>query len=117
MTDASEKQAATADDKVAVVIVAAGRGERAGQADGPKQYQSIGGRAVIAHTLDMFLAHPKVGPSSSPSMPTTASYSHRATGANADRVIAVTGGAVEAGLGPAWAACAEEPCAEPGSRP
>ena len=49
MTDASEKQAA-AGDKVGVVIVAAGRGARAGQADGPKQYQSIGGSAVIART-------------------------------------------------------------------
>ena len=50
-----------ADGKVAVVIVAAGRGARAGQANGPKQYQSIGGRAVIAHTLEMFLAHPRIG--------------------------------------------------------
>ena len=51
----------TADDKVAVVIVAAGRGERAGQAEGPKQYRRIGGRAVIAHTLDVFAAHPRIG--------------------------------------------------------
>lgn len=51
----------TADDKVAVVIVAAGRGERAGQAEGPKQYRKVGGRAVIAHTLDVFAAHPRVG--------------------------------------------------------
>ncbi|TIN07265.1 MAG: bifunctional 2-C-methyl-D-erythritol 4-phosphate cytidylyltransferase/2-C-methyl-D-erythritol 2,4-cyclodiphosphate synthase, partial [Mesorhizobium sp.] len=62
MTDASEKQALAGDDKVAVVIVAAGRGARAGQADGPKQYQRIGGRAVIARTLDVFLAHPGIGP-------------------------------------------------------
>ncbi|MFC3072775.1 bifunctional 2-C-methyl-D-erythritol 4-phosphate cytidylyltransferase/2-C-methyl-D-erythritol 2,4-cyclodiphosphate synthase [Shinella pollutisoli] len=40
-----------------VVIVAAGRGERAGaHAEGPKQYRRIGGRPVIAHTLDLFLA-------------------------------------------------------------
>ena len=38
-----------------VVIVAAGRGERAGAPqDGPKQYRLIGGRSVIAHTLDCF---------------------------------------------------------------
>ncbi len=42
------------------MIVAAGRGERAGQADGPKQYRHIGGRAVIAHTLETFLSHPQV---------------------------------------------------------
>jgi len=42
-----------------VVIVAAGRGERAGaHAEGPKQYRRIGGRPVIAHTLDVFLAWP-----------------------------------------------------------
>ncbi len=44
-----------------MVIVAAGRGERAGQAEGPKQYRRIGGRAVIARTLDVFCAHPAVG--------------------------------------------------------
>ncbi|MBB3949869.1 bifunctional 2-C-methyl-D-erythritol 4-phosphate cytidylyltransferase/2-C-methyl-D-erythritol 2,4-cyclodiphosphate synthase [Aureimonas jatrophae] len=41
--------------EVAAILVAAGRGERAGpSADGPKQYRSVGGRAVIAHTLDAF---------------------------------------------------------------
>ena len=46
-----------------MVIVAAGRGERAGQsAEGPKQYRQIGGRPVIARTLDAFLAHPAIGP-------------------------------------------------------
>lgn len=39
-----------------IVIVAAGRGERVGDpAEGPKQYRRIGGRPVIAHTLDAFL--------------------------------------------------------------
>ena len=48
--------------EVAVVIVAAGRGERAGASvDGPKQYRPIGGRPVIAHTLEAFLAHPAIG--------------------------------------------------------
>ncbi|MGB3645270.1 MAG: bifunctional 2-C-methyl-D-erythritol 4-phosphate cytidylyltransferase/2-C-methyl-D-erythritol 2,4-cyclodiphosphate synthase [Mesorhizobium sp.] len=51
----------TTDGQAAVVIVAAGRGERAGQAEGPKQYRRIGGRAVIARTLDVFCAHPAVG--------------------------------------------------------
>jgi 2-C-methyl-D-erythritol 4-phosphate cytidylyltransferase/2-C-methyl-D-erythritol 2,4-cyclodiphosphate synthase len=46
---------------VAVVIVAAGRGERAGHlTDGPKQYRKIGGRAVISHTLEAFATHPGV---------------------------------------------------------
>jgi len=42
-----------------VVIVAAGRGERAGgHAEGPKQYRRIGGRPVISHTLDLFVNWP-----------------------------------------------------------
>lgn len=46
----------------AVVIVAAGRGERAGQADGPKQYRNIGGVPVIRRAIDAFRSHPSVGP-------------------------------------------------------
>lgn len=42
-----------------IVIVAAGRGERAGShAEGPKQYRRIGGRPVISHTLDLFVNWP-----------------------------------------------------------
>lgn len=38
-----------------IVIVAAGRGERAGMSvEGPKQYRKIGGRPVISHTLEAF---------------------------------------------------------------
>lgn len=45
----------------AAVIVAAGRGERAGQpGDGPKQYRRIGGRPVLRHTLEAFLSHPRI---------------------------------------------------------
>jgi 2-C-methyl-D-erythritol 4-phosphate cytidylyltransferase / 2-C-methyl-D-erythritol 2,4-cyclodiphosphate synthase len=40
----------------AALIVAAGRGTRAGGA-GPKQYAAVGGRAVLRRTLDVFLAH------------------------------------------------------------
>ena len=44
---------------VGIVIVAAGRGERAGSPEeGPKQYRPIGGRAVIAHTLERFVTWP-----------------------------------------------------------
>ncbi|WP_320195250.1 bifunctional 2-C-methyl-D-erythritol 4-phosphate cytidylyltransferase/2-C-methyl-D-erythritol 2,4-cyclodiphosphate synthase [Agrobacterium rosae] len=42
--------------KIGIVIVAAGRGERAGSPEeGPKQYRPIGGRPVIEHTLEKFL--------------------------------------------------------------
>ncbi|WP_428409646.1 bifunctional 2-C-methyl-D-erythritol 4-phosphate cytidylyltransferase/2-C-methyl-D-erythritol 2,4-cyclodiphosphate synthase [Hyphococcus sp.] len=41
------------------VIVAAGRGSRAG-AGGPKQYRLLSGRAVIARTAEAFLGHPDI---------------------------------------------------------
>lgn len=49
--------------EVAVVVVAGGRGTRAASAssDAPKQYRSIGGRAVIAETIARLTAHPSVG--------------------------------------------------------
>ncbi|MBB4569635.1 2-C-methyl-D-erythritol 4-phosphate cytidylyltransferase/2-C-methyl-D-erythritol 2,4-cyclodiphosphate synthase [Rhizobium leucaenae] len=40
--------------------MAAGRGERAGSPEeGPKQYRPIGGRSVIAHTLEKFVTWPQ----------------------------------------------------------
>jgi len=49
--------------RTAAVIVAAGRGERAGQStEGPKQYRRIGGQAVLAHTLRTFLVCEQISP-------------------------------------------------------
>jgi 2-C-methyl-D-erythritol 4-phosphate cytidylyltransferase / 2-C-methyl-D-erythritol 2,4-cyclodiphosphate synthase len=45
---------------VAAVIVAAGRGERAG-GDVPKQYRAVGGVPMLRPTLAAFLGHPDVG--------------------------------------------------------
>ena len=45
--------------RTAVILVAAGRGLRAG-AGGPKQYRSIGGRTVIFRAMEPFCLHPKV---------------------------------------------------------
>jgi 2-C-methyl-D-erythritol 4-phosphate cytidylyltransferase / 2-C-methyl-D-erythritol 2,4-cyclodiphosphate synthase len=48
---------------IGIVVVAAGRGERAGASiEGPKQYRRIGGKPVIRHTLKRFLDWPKCGP-------------------------------------------------------
>ncbi len=44
-----------------VVIVAAGRGERAGTADGPKQFRLIGGKPIIYRTVEAFAGHPRIG--------------------------------------------------------
>jgi 2-C-methyl-D-erythritol 4-phosphate cytidylyltransferase / 2-C-methyl-D-erythritol 2,4-cyclodiphosphate synthase len=46
-------------DRVAAVIVAAGRGERAG-GDVPKQYRAIAGEPMIRPTLAAFLDHPQI---------------------------------------------------------
>jgi 2-C-methyl-D-erythritol 4-phosphate cytidylyltransferase / 2-C-methyl-D-erythritol 2,4-cyclodiphosphate synthase len=48
---------------IGIVVVAAGRGERAGASvEGPKQYRRIGGRPVLWHTLKRFLDWPRSGP-------------------------------------------------------
>ncbi|MEX3009048.1 bifunctional 2-C-methyl-D-erythritol 4-phosphate cytidylyltransferase/2-C-methyl-D-erythritol 2,4-cyclodiphosphate synthase [Hoeflea sp. TYP-13] len=47
---------------IGAVIVSAGRGERAGNAEeGPKQYRKIGGREVLSWTLETFQKHPRIG--------------------------------------------------------
>jgi 2-C-methyl-D-erythritol 4-phosphate cytidylyltransferase/2-C-methyl-D-erythritol 2,4-cyclodiphosphate synthase len=45
--------------RTAAILVAAGRGLRAG-AGGPKQYRTIGGRAVIHRALAAFSEHPEI---------------------------------------------------------
>jgi len=74
------------------VIVAAGRGERAGQADGPKQYRPIGGRAVISHTLETFLSHPLIDLIAVAIHADDRELFRQAAGMDADRVITVVGG-------------------------
>ncbi len=45
--------------RTAAIIVAAGRGLRAGTG-GPKQFRSIGGRTVLARAMEPFCVHPQV---------------------------------------------------------
>ena len=45
---------------IAVIIVAAGRGSRAGSEHGPKQYRMIGGKSVLNRSMSAFTAHPHV---------------------------------------------------------
>jgi 2-C-methyl-D-erythritol 4-phosphate cytidylyltransferase / 2-C-methyl-D-erythritol 2,4-cyclodiphosphate synthase len=45
--------------KIVAIIVAAGKGERAG-GDVPKQFAQLAGKALIAHAVDAFAAHPAV---------------------------------------------------------
>ena len=46
--------------ETAALIVAAGRGIRAGGGDVPKQYRTVGGKAVLRRSIDVFLAHPRI---------------------------------------------------------
>jgi 2-C-methyl-D-erythritol 4-phosphate cytidylyltransferase/2-C-methyl-D-erythritol 2,4-cyclodiphosphate synthase len=45
--------------RTAAIIVAAGRGLRAGSG-GPKQYRSVGGRTVISRAMEPFCRHPQI---------------------------------------------------------
>ena len=49
----------TKSERTAAIIVAAGRGLRAG-AGGPKQYRSIGGQSVIVRAMEPFCSHPQI---------------------------------------------------------
>lgn len=49
----------TGDMKIAAVIVAAGRGTRAG-AGLPKQWRGLGGTTVAAHSIAAFRSHPRI---------------------------------------------------------
>jgi 2-C-methyl-D-erythritol 4-phosphate cytidylyltransferase / 2-C-methyl-D-erythritol 2,4-cyclodiphosphate synthase len=47
--------------RIAAVIVAAGRGLRADRGDSiPKQYALVGGRPVLAHTIEALASHPRI---------------------------------------------------------
>src|SRR5947209_19222209 len=46
-------------ERTAAILVAAGRGLRAGSG-GPKQYRSIGGQTVIFRAMEPFCRHPEV---------------------------------------------------------
>ena len=46
-------------ERIAAIVVAAGRGLRAGAGE-PKQYRSIGGQTVIFRAMDAFCTHPQI---------------------------------------------------------
>ncbi|CAM5391035.1 2-C-methyl-D-erythritol 4-phosphate cytidylyltransferase/2-C-methyl-D-erythritol 2,4-cyclodiphosphate synthase [Aquamicrobium terrae] len=92
MAQQSGNQHGQADRDIAVVIVAAGRGERAGRGDGPKQYRQIGGRSILSRTLEPFLAHPRIANVVVAIHADDAALFRQAAGADTSRVMAVTGG-------------------------
>jgi 2-C-methyl-D-erythritol 4-phosphate cytidylyltransferase/2-C-methyl-D-erythritol 2,4-cyclodiphosphate synthase len=79
--------------RIAAVLVAAGRGERAGSAEGPKQYRLIGDRPVIARTLQAFLDQPDIAAIAIAIHPDDTMLFAEATGPLPEHVITVPGGA------------------------
>ncbi len=79
----------------AAVVVAAGRGERAGSPqEGPKQYRRIGGRAVLAHVLEALLTEPRIGTIMAViHTDDQALFDKAADGLDHSRIRVVTGGA------------------------
>lgn len=88
--NAARKTGASAN--AAAVLVAAGRGERAG-AGGPKQYRRIGGKAIIRHTIERFAAHAAVGRIVAVVHTDDGELFRHAVGPLIDRVEVVVGGA------------------------
>jgi 2-C-methyl-D-erythritol 4-phosphate cytidylyltransferase / 2-C-methyl-D-erythritol 2,4-cyclodiphosphate synthase len=83
-----------AEKDIAVVLVAAGRGERAGAShEGPKQYRAIGGKSVIARSVEAFLSHPRIGQIVAVMHPDDEDLFHRSLSGFEPRIIAVHGGA------------------------
>jgi 2-C-methyl-D-erythritol 4-phosphate cytidylyltransferase/2-C-methyl-D-erythritol 2,4-cyclodiphosphate synthase len=84
----------SAPNEIAVVIVAAGRGERAGSPEsGPKQYRRIGGEPVIRHTIRAFADMPAIGRIVVAIHADDLALFAEAAGDLADRVSTLTGGA------------------------
>nr|WP_246233203.1 bifunctional 2-C-methyl-D-erythritol 4-phosphate cytidylyltransferase/2-C-methyl-D-erythritol 2,4-cyclodiphosphate synthase [Aurantimonas aggregata] len=78
---------------VAVIIVAAGRGERAGQSvEGPKQYRTIGGSPVLRRTVERFLTHSAICHVTVVVHPDDLDLLSRALGDRLPQVIVVEGG-------------------------
>src|SRR6201994_2488839 len=57
--DPSHRAMMSRPDRTAAILVAAGRGLRAG-AGGPKQYREIGGQTVIYRAMEAFCRHPQI---------------------------------------------------------
>ena len=78
---------------MAVVIVAAGRGDRAGSAGGPKQYRWIGGKPILLRTLEVFARHRAIGSIVAVIHPDDQLLFTEAVGPVKERVTAIIGGA------------------------
>ena len=78
--------------QTAAIIVAAGRGLRAG-GEIPKQYRTVGGQAVLARAVSAFADHPRIGQIVVVRHPDDAALFSTCLGALGDRLTVVEGGA------------------------
>ncbi|MFQ3665360.1 MAG: 2-C-methyl-D-erythritol 4-phosphate cytidylyltransferase, partial [Sphingomonadaceae bacterium] len=76
---------------VAALIVAAGRGVRAG-GEAPKQYRRLFGQPMLAHAVDAFARHCAIGPIRLVVAPGEEARARCVLGALADRVDFAEGG-------------------------
>ncbi|WP_372605679.1 2-C-methyl-D-erythritol 4-phosphate cytidylyltransferase, partial [Actibacterium sp.] len=88
--------------RTAAIIVAAGRGTRAG-GEIPKQYQPLRDQPVLARTVAAFVGHPGISQVIAVIHPADDGFFSAALGTLADRVVRVHGadsrdGSVRAGL-------------------
>ncbi len=84
--------------RIAAVIVAAGRGERAsGQGRGPKQYRSIGGKPVLLRSLEALEAALSFSQIAIVIHPDDEDLARSALGAALSRVVLVTGAGTRQG--------------------
>lgn len=84
--------ASMSSNRVAALIVAAGRGVRAGGVV-PKQYRELGGEAILRRTATRFLDHDRVDDVTIIIHPDDAELYRAAVGDLADRLVCVHGGA------------------------
>ncbi len=74
----------------AVLVLAAGRGARFG-ADLPKQYTPLGGKALLRHSLEAFLRHPRIAAVHAVINPDHRTH-YEAAAAGLDLAAAIAGG-------------------------
>jgi 2-C-methyl-D-erythritol 4-phosphate cytidylyltransferase / 2-C-methyl-D-erythritol 2,4-cyclodiphosphate synthase len=78
--------------EIAILIVAAGRGERAGGTDGPKQYRLLCGKSVLERCLSPFLADNRFGRVVVVRHRDDAAQLANAIGDTISRIISIVGG-------------------------
>src|ERR1043165_8333472 len=91
-------------ERTAAILVAAGRGLRAG-AGGPKQYRMIGGQSVIFRAMEAFCRHPDVATVQPVLHPDDAAMFNAACGGLRHGPPPGAGATRRAAVHPGWKAC------------